>query len=90
MRAKACSAQNTWLCRFAIHCRPAVKFRQATASSRCGETRNVASWHRADLSRNSVFGPWIEDPDGNRIELMQTAPDSLQTKAIQRLRTGHG
>jgi lactoylglutathione lyase len=28
---------------------------------------------------------WIEDPDGNRIELMQMAPDSLQLKAIRRL-----
>jgi hypothetical protein len=39
MRAKACSAQNTWLCKLAIHCRPAaVTFRYAMASSRCGET----------------------------------------------------
>jgi lactoylglutathione lyase len=30
---------------------------------------------------------WIEDPDGNRIELMQMGPDSLQAKAIQRLRS---
>jgi len=29
---------------------------------------------------------WIEDPDGNRIELMEMAPDSLQAKAIERLR----
>lgn len=29
---------------------------------------------------------WIEDPDGNRIELMQMDPDSLQLKAIERLR----
>lgn len=29
---------------------------------------------------------WIEDPDGNRIELMQMAPDSLQLQAIARLR----
>jgi lactoylglutathione lyase len=28
---------------------------------------------------------WIEDPDGNRIELMQMAPDSLQLEAIRRL-----
>ena len=30
---------------------------------------------------------WIEDPDGNRIELMQMDPDSLQLKAIERLRS---
>jgi lactoylglutathione lyase len=29
---------------------------------------------------------WIEDPDGNRIELMQMMPDSLQYQAIERLR----
>ncbi|MEO6013108.1 MAG: VOC family protein [Devosia sp.] len=29
---------------------------------------------------------WLEDPDGNRIELMEMAPDSLQYNAIQRLR----
>jgi lactoylglutathione lyase len=29
---------------------------------------------------------WIEDPDGNRIEFMQLNPDSLQLKAIARLR----
>jgi lactoylglutathione lyase len=29
---------------------------------------------------------WIEDPDGNRLELMQLAPDSMQMEAIRRLR----
>jgi lactoylglutathione lyase len=29
---------------------------------------------------------WLEDPDGNRIELMEMAPDGLQYKAIRRLR----
>ena len=28
---------------------------------------------------------WLEDPDGNRIELMEMAPDSLQYEAIRRL-----
>lgn len=28
---------------------------------------------------------WIEDPDGNRIEFMQMAADSMQTEAIRRL-----
>ena len=28
---------------------------------------------------------WLEDPDGNRIELMEMAPDSLQYAAIKRL-----
>jgi len=38
------------------------------------------------LGADGNLQAWIEDPDGNRIELMQMAPDSLQTKAIQRLR----
>jgi len=29
---------------------------------------------------------WLLDPDGNKIELMQTHPDSLQMQAIARLR----
>lgn len=29
---------------------------------------------------------WIEDPDGNRIEFMEMAPDSLQAEAIRRLK----
>jgi len=29
---------------------------------------------------------WLEDPDGNRIELMEMAPASLQYAAIKRLR----
>ena len=29
---------------------------------------------------------WLEDPDGNRIELMEMAPDCLQYEAIRRLR----
>ena len=28
---------------------------------------------------------WLEDPDGNRIELMEMAPDCLQYRAIRRL-----
>ncbi|MCL5946946.1 MAG: VOC family protein [Chloroflexi bacterium] len=28
---------------------------------------------------------WVTDPDGNRIELMQVEPDSLQRQAIDRL-----
>ena len=28
---------------------------------------------------------WLEDPDGNRIELMEMAPDNLQFAAIKRL-----
>jgi lactoylglutathione lyase len=38
------------------------------------------------LGADGNMQAWIEDPDGNRIELMQMAPDSLQAKAIERVR----
>jgi glyoxalase/bleomycin resistance protein/dioxygenase superfamily protein len=28
---------------------------------------------------------WVQDPDGNRIELMEMAPNALQFKAIKEL-----
>jgi lactoylglutathione lyase len=46
------------------------------------------------LSQVRKVGPdgnlqaWIEDPDGNRIELMQMAPDSPQLEAVRRLSKG--
>lgn len=39
------------------------------------------------LALDGNWQAWIEDPDGNRIELMEMAADSLQLKAIARLRT---
>lgn len=33
-------------------------------------------------------GMWIEDPDGNRIEIMEMAPDCLQRRAVENLRAG--
>lgn len=38
------------------------------------------------LALDGNWQAWIEDPDGNRIELMQMDPESLQLKAIDRLR----
>jgi lactoylglutathione lyase len=38
------------------------------------------------LALDGNLQAWIEDPDGNRIELMEMAADSLQLKAIARLR----
>ena len=38
------------------------------------------------LGADGNMQAWIEDPDGNRIELMQMAPDSLQARAIERMR----
>jgi lactoylglutathione lyase len=31
---------------------------------------------------------WIEDPDGNRIEIMEMAPGCIQQKAIENLHAG--
>lgn len=38
------------------------------------------------LALDGNWQAWIEDPDGNRIELMEMAADSLQLRAIARLR----
>lgn len=36
------------------------------------------------------YQAWIEDPDGNRIELMQIMPNALQREALARLRRQEG
>jgi lactoylglutathione lyase len=33
-------------------------------------------------------GMWIEDPDGNRIEIMEMAPGCIQYQAVKRLHEG--
>lgn len=38
------------------------------------------------LALDGNWQAWIEDPDGNRIELMQMDPRSMQLQAIERLR----
>ena len=40
---------------------------------------------RPKQGRDNNWQAWIVDPDGNRIELMQMVPDSLQNQAIQRM-----
>ncbi len=35
-------------------------------------------------------GAWIEDPDGNRIELMEMAPDCIQYEAVKAFNAGKG
>ena len=37
------------------------------------------------LGADGNFQAWIEDPDGNRIELMEMHPDCLQYQGIKRL-----
>jgi catechol 2,3-dioxygenase-like lactoylglutathione lyase family enzyme len=43
---------------------------------------------RRGVDRNR--GCWIADPDGNRIEIMEMAPDCVQYEAIAQLRAGKG
>ena len=35
-------------------------------------------------------GAWVADPDGNRIELMEMAPDCVQYEAIKAFKAGKG
>jgi lactoylglutathione lyase len=35
-------------------------------------------------------GMWIEDPDGNRIEIMEMAPNCIQWAAVKQLKAGGG
>jgi lactoylglutathione lyase len=47
-----------------------------------GVPLTIAKKMAADLN----WQAWIEDPDGNRLELMQMMPDCLQLAAIERLK----
>ncbi len=43
---------------------------------------------RRGVDRNR--GMWIEDPDGNRIEIMEMASDCIQWEAITKMKAGGG
>lgn len=38
------------------------------------------------MGMDNNYQAWIEDPDGNRIELMQITPNAMQREALARLR----
>lgn len=42
------------------------------------------------MGADNNYQAWIVDPDGHRIELMQMAPDSLQLKAIAKMKAARG
>jgi catechol 2,3-dioxygenase-like lactoylglutathione lyase family enzyme len=42
------------------------------------------------MGKDNNYQYWIADPDGNRIELMQMMPDSLQLKALAELAAKRG
>lgn len=46
--------------------------------------RGMALAGEANVGKDGNTQFWLTDPDGNRIELMQIAPDSLQAQAIRR------
>ncbi len=48
--------------------------------------KEVALTRPKKLAIDGNHQAWIEDPDGNRIELMQMSPDCLHFEAIKRLR----
>lgn len=52
--------------------------------------RGVALTTPLKKGRSGNLQAWITDPEGNRVELMQTMPDSYQARAIAHLRDGDG
>ena len=50
------------------------------------EARGVPLSHGLQTGRDGNRQAWIADPEGNRIELMEMAPDSKQAAALARLR----
>ena len=47
---------------------------------------NVPLFRPKKVGADHNYQAWIEDPDGNRIELMQLGKDAMQAAAIRRLR----
>jgi lactoylglutathione lyase len=52
------------------------------------ESAGVPLIRDKQMGADGNWQAWIEDPDGHRIELMQMMPDSLQVKAIDRMKVG--
>ena len=50
--------------------------------------RGIPLTHGPKRGADGNLQAWIEDPDGNRIELMQMAESGLQAQAIRRLAAG--
>jgi lactoylglutathione lyase len=46
---------------------------------------NVPLYRPKKMGADNNYQAWIEDPDGNRIELMQMGKDSMQARAIKKL-----
>lgn len=52
------------------------------------EAKGVRLTVAPKLGADHNWQAWIEDPDGNRIELMQTMPKAMQLAAIRSLQAG--
>ena len=62
------------------------------AAARELEAKGIKLMNPLSLKRglDNNRGAWVEDPDGNRIELMEMAPDCVQYDAIKAFNTGKG
>jgi catechol 2,3-dioxygenase-like lactoylglutathione lyase family enzyme len=62
------------------------------AAARELEAKGITLMNPLSLKRglDNNRGAWVEDPDGNRIELMEMAPDCVQYEAIKALHAGKG
>ena len=56
------------------------------------DAAGIALMHKFNGQKglDNNFGAWVEDPDGNRIELMEMAPDCVQFDAIKAFNAGKG
>jgi len=50
------------------------------------EKAKVPLFRAKKMGADNNYQAWIEDPDGNRIELMQLGKNAMQSAAIERLR----
>lgn len=56
------------------------------------EAAGIALMHKFNNKKglDNNRGAWVEDPDGNRIELMEMAPNCVQYEAIKAFNAGKG
>ena len=54
------------------------------------DRQNIPLYRPKKMQVDKNWQAWIEDPDGNRIELMQMGDDSLQFEAIRKLAAARG
>ena len=50
------------------------------------EAAGIPIVREKQLGADGNLQAWLEDPDGNRIELMQMAPDGMQVQAVRQMK----